>query len=112
MRRLGGALGALALLLLANAAWADRTPMVRSQGQKVSPAGPSDIRVPYLTTGNTAFGAYRVSPRIFASPVVDDLGNPGARPTYNLPFYGARMGFSGSTNGAVEKPYLLPSQAR
>jgi hypothetical protein len=105
MKRLQAALAAALLALLATPAWADRTPSVRSEGQQVSPAR-NDIRVPYLT------GAYRVAPLIYAAPVADDLGNPGARPTFNLPFYGARMGFSGVHNGYVPKPTLLPSQAR
>ena len=103
---------ALALLIAAtDPARADRTPSVRAEGQK-STGARVDITVPYLTTGRSAFGAYSVAPIIYASPVVDDLLNPGARPCYNLPFYGARMGFGGYNNGAVPKPTLLPSQSR
>ena len=106
--------GALALALLAGTAapvLADRTPTARVEGQK-STGARVDITVPYLTTGGSAFMSGYVSPLIYASPVADDLRNPGARPAYNLPFYGARMGFGGSNNGAVPKPFLLPSQSR
>src|SRR5205809_1038027 len=104
-------LGLLAVMVLAAPAWADRTPSVRSQGQRHNGTR-IDITVPYLTTGNTAFGAYKVAPRIYTSPSADDPAKPGARPTYNLPFYGARMGFGTGTNGYIEKPKLLPSQAK
>jgi hypothetical protein len=114
MRQWRWAKGVLALALLIAAAapaLADRTPSRRSEGQK-STGARTDITVPYLTTGRSAFGAYSVAPNIYASPVVDDPTNPGGRPCYNLPFYGARMGFGGYNNGAVTKPTLLPSQAR
>jgi hypothetical protein len=100
-----------AALLLVSMSRADRTPSTRCPTQKVSPA-PDDIRVPYLTTGNSAFGAYRVAPLIYSSPVTDDRFNPGARATYNLPFYGARMGFGDLSNGAVPKTYLLPPNSK
>jgi hypothetical protein len=114
MRRFLPSLLAAALLFSAATAYADRTPTTRVNGQKVSPVDPlkENIRVPYLTTGDTAFGAYRVSPIIYSVPVADDFGNPGARPTFNLPFYSGRMGFSGNNNGYVPKPTLLPTQAR
>jgi len=106
--------GVLSLaLLLATAApvLADRTPMRRAEGQRCNGTR-EDITVPYLTTGASAFGAYYVAPYVYSSPVADDLRNPQARPAYNLPFYGARMGFGSFSNGAVPKPTLLPSQAR
>jgi hypothetical protein len=106
--------GVLALALLAGTAapvLADRTPTTRVEGAR-SNGTRIDITVPYLTTGRTAFMSGYVAPFVYASPVADDLRNPGARPAYNLPFYGARMGFGGFNNGAVPKPYLLPSQAR
>src|SRR5262245_8409117 len=103
---------ALALLAcLASPALADRTPSQRVEGQK-STGARVDITVPYLTTGYSAFGAYSVAPRIYAAPVVDDPAKPGTRPTFNLPFYSGRMGYSGAANGAVPKPTLLPSDAR
>ncbi len=105
-------MGALLMLMVLSApAWADRTPSQRAQGQK-DHGTREDIRVPYLTTGDSAFGAYRVAPRIFASPDTDDPKNPGARPAYNLPFYGARMGYGDSFNGFIPKPTLLPSQSK
>lgn len=106
--------GMLALALLTGTAapvLADRTPTGRVPGQKDFGTR-GDQSVPYLTTGRSAFMSGYVSPLIYASPVADDLRNPGARPAYNLPFYGARMGFGGFNNGAVPKPFLLPSQAR
>lgn len=95
------------LAIFAAPSLADRTPTrrvndIRSHGVRV------DITVPYLTTGDSAFGAYRVAPRIYSSPVLEDEAGPGARATFNLPFYGARMGFGGQNNGAVENPRLLP----
>ncbi len=107
MKRL---LAAILLTLLAGQAWADRTPTVRSEGQR-SNGTRIDITVPYVTNGYSAFG-FPVSPRIYSSPDADDRANPGARPTYNLPFYGARMGYGSGSNGAVPKPTLLPSQAK
>jgi hypothetical protein len=104
-------LSAAIVALLAVPAWADRTPSVRSPGLKVSPAQ-DDIRVPYLTTGSSAFGAYRVAPRVYSSPAADNPANPGARPAFNLPFYGGRMGFGYGNNGAIPKPTLLPSNAK
>jgi hypothetical protein len=101
----------LAVLLLATAAWADRTPTARLNGTR-DPGVRGDITVPYLTTGYTAFGAYYVAPRVYSAPTMDDLRNPGARPAYNLPFYGARMGYGDFMNGYVPKPTLLPSQAK
>ena len=103
---------ALALLAcLASPVRADRTPSRRAEGQK-STGSRVDITVPYLTNGTSAFGAYTVAPRVYAAPVVDDPAKPGTRPTFNLPFFGGRMGFSGTANGAVPKPALLPSDGR
>jgi hypothetical protein len=105
-------LPALVLLACLSApALADRVPMRRAEGMRSHGTRP-DISVPYLTTGRSAFGAYSVSPLIYAAPTVDNPYAPGARPVYNLPFYGARMGFSGYANGAVPKTYLLPSRNR
>lgn len=127
--------GLLALMLLAGQALADRTPSVRSQGQRYHGTR-TDITVPFLTSGPSAFvttpldqrkseevadviltpqnnfGAYRVSPRIYSSPLADDLTKPSARPVYNIPFYGARMGYGRDFNGYIPKPFLLPSDAK
>ena len=107
-RLLRGALALAAAALLAGHASADRTNTIRSQGQKSSGAK-EPIRVPYTTNGNSAFGVYNgVSPRIYSNPSVDDPAGLGTRPAYNLPFDGARQGYSGSSNGVVPKPTLLP----
>lgn len=99
-----------ALMLLAAEACADRTNMIRSPGQR-SNGTRQPIRVPYTTNGPTAFGVYNgVAPRVISTPSVDDPSGIGTRPTYNLPFYGARQGFSGSSNGVVPKPALLPGR--
>jgi hypothetical protein len=95
------------LAFLAGPSFADRTPSRRVVDVRV-PSVRGDITVPYLTTGKSAFGAYKVAPLIYSSPVLEDAAGPGARPTFNLPFYGARMGFGGRSNGATEKPRLLP----
>lgn len=84
-------------------AMADRTPSIRSVGMR-STGARADITVPYLTTGQTAFGGYRVAPRIYSDPIVNDRANPGIRPVYNLIFYGAQQGYSGRSVGATPKP--------
>ena len=94
------ALGLLAFL--AGAAWADRVPMTRTPGQ-YSRWPLSDSRVPYLTTGRTAFGAYWVAPRIYSSPIVDYPPAPGAKPVYNLIFYGGVQGFGTRSEGATPR---------
>jgi hypothetical protein len=81
---------------------ADRVPMTRSEGQRSS-GSRTDITVPYLTTGTTAFGAYWVAPRIYASPIVDDPVHPQTRPVYNLPFYGGRQAFGDRSEGATPR---------
>jgi hypothetical protein len=95
--------GLLATLILASgSANAGRTPSTRNFGQK-STGSRTDITVPYLTTGKTAFGAYYVAPRIYSSPIVDDPKNPQAKPVYNLPFYGGRQAFGDASNGATPR---------
>jgi hypothetical protein len=81
---------------------ADRTPMTRTSGQR-STGARSDITVPYTTNGYSAFGAYSVGPRIYASPTVADPNSPQAKPVYNLPFYGAVQGFGDKSNGATPR---------
>jgi hypothetical protein len=92
-------------LLVADVATAraDRVPMTRSSGQS-STGARRDISVPYLTTGNTAFGAYSVAPRVYASPIMDDPAHPQAKPVYNLPFYGAVQSFGSQSEGATPGP--------
>jgi hypothetical protein len=50
----------------------------------------------------------RVEPKIYSSPIVDDKNNPGARPVFNLQFYGSVMSFGGASTGAVSKPGAIP----
>jgi hypothetical protein len=92
----------LGCLLTLTAAADARMPMTRTQGQK-SDGTRTDITVPYLTTGTTAFGAYSVAPRIYQSPNVQDVQNPGIPPVYNLPFYGAIQSFGDKSNGAAPR---------
>jgi hypothetical protein len=101
----------LAGLLVAGAgrAQAERTPMTRTSGQRNTGAR-NDITVPYLTTGKTAFGAYSVAPRVYASPIVDDPKNPQAKPVYNIIFYGSKQAFGDKSNGATSTPPILPNR--
>lgn len=103
MARRIGLLGLFVLITMgAEAARADRTQSVRASGQKNN-GSKVDITVPYLTTGNSAFGAYSVAPKIYSSSTVDDPKNPQSKPVYNLPFYGAQQGFGDKSNGAKPK---------
>ncbi len=62
------------------------------------------IAVPVTTNGYGNLGVYQgIAVRIYVTPVVDAPINPGARPVYNLPFYGASQAF-GSSNGVVTRP--------
>jgi hypothetical protein len=98
-----GGLVALGLILsLATVGFA-REPSTRTAGQKSS-GSRVDITVPYLTTGTSAFMHGSVAPKIYSSPIVDDPKNPGAKPVYNLIFYGAVLGFGDKSEGAVMRP--------
>jgi len=95
----------LAGLCLPTAARAERVP-----SRKVIPStvpnvrNGNDISVPYTTNGRTTLGVYQgVAPRIYASPVVTDPRNPGARPVFNIPFWGGVQSFGGLSNGAVPR---------
>ena len=103
--RLFGGLTALAAwLAIAGTAVADRTPSMRTAGQRQTGTRP-DITVPYLNHGLNAFHANGVAPRIYSSPEVDDpTKNPSPRRVYNLIFYGSREGFGDKSNGARERP--------
>jgi hypothetical protein len=90
------------LLAVTEPARADRTATTRSSGQK-STGARSDITVPYLTSGRSAFISRSVAPQIYASPVLDDPKNPQAKPVYNLIFYGAKQGFGDRSNGATPR---------
>jgi hypothetical protein len=108
MRALAWAGATLALALLAGAARADRVPSFKVEVQPQHGTRP-DIRVPYLTDGNSnLIVGQRVEPRVYSSPIVDDPANPQARPVYNLQFYGARMHFGGYENGAADRRYPYP----
>jgi hypothetical protein len=101
-RWFAGLLLAGAVLLAGGTAWAEHTPTARTSGQR-STGSRTDITVPYLTTGNSAFMPGYVQPKIYASPQVDDPTNPQARPVYNLIFYGAVQSFGDRSNGAVPR---------
>ena len=92
----------------AGPAFADRVPSTRTAGQKSSGAR-IDQTVPYLTNGKNAFQGYNVAPLIKSSPTVSDKADPGAKPVYNLPFYGGKQAFGSGSNGAVQRPFLPPS---
>jgi len=90
------------LVIVAGAVRADHVPSMRSGGQR-STGARSDITVPYLTTGKSAFMPGSAAPRIYASPIVDDPKNPQTKPVYNLIFYGARQSFGDKSNGATPR---------
>lgn len=90
-----------------SAVFADRLPSVRTNGQKSS-GSRIDETVPYLTNGRNAFQGYNVAPKIKSSPSVSDRVDPGAKPVYNLPFYGGKQAFGSGSNGAVQRPFLPP----
>jgi hypothetical protein len=108
-RWIAGLLAAVLVLAANGLARAERVPMTRTSGQKSS-GSRTDITVPYLTTGGSAFGAYSVAPRIYATPSVDDPAHPQAQPVYNLIFYGSVQGFGDGNNGA--KPRTTPLTPR
>src|SRR5260221_3281868 len=106
VRWFAGLMLAVAVLLTSGTARAERTPTARTSGQH-STGSRTDITVPYLTTGNSAFMPGYVQPKIYASPQVDDPVNPQVKPVYNLPFYGAVQGFGDRSDGAVPRKYPI-----
>ena len=90
------------MLVLSGSAQAWRTPSVRTMGEK-STGARTDITVPYLNHGLNAFQGYSVAVRIYASPEVIDLTNPGAKPVYNIIFYGSRLSFGTASTGPRER---------
>jgi hypothetical protein len=110
MNRCYVGVGLVAVALLAvGTARADRTPSVRVPSPPPATGSRPDITVPYTTDGrSTLMYGGAVAPRIFSSPIVDDPRNPGARPVYNLQFYGSVMSFGNRSNGAVSKPGAIP----
>jgi hypothetical protein len=106
MQRWMGFAGLLVLglsLLTAGAARAERVPSQKTVVPR-DPGVRGDITVPYLTDGtsNLITNGY-VAPRVYSSPIVDDPRNPGARPVYNLPFWGGVQSFGDKSNGAVPR---------
>jgi hypothetical protein len=101
--------GLLALALLAaGAARADRTPPTRVPSPPPATGSRPDITVPYTTDGRSTLINGKVAPSIYGSPIVEDKKNPGARPVFNLPFYGSVQSFGDRSNGAVSKPGAIP----
>ena len=110
MQRLSFFAGPLALgmcVLAAGAARAERVPSSKAVGPAMSTSR-APVFVPYTTNGNSTLGAYHVAPRIYSSPTVNDPANPGTRPVFNLPFYGARQGYGDRSNGVVSVPGAIP----
>ena len=96
----------LALCMLfaeAGLAGAAHVPSMRTSGFRTS-WPKSDVTVPYLTTGRSAFMPGAVAPFIYASPVVDDPNYRQTKPVFNLIFYGAVQAFGDRSNGAMPKP--------
>ena len=94
---------AFGLLLLPAAVRADRIASSKVQIQP-NPGTRPEVYVPYTTNGINNLGVYQgISPRTYASPVVEDTSNPGARPVFNIPFYGGVQSFGGLSNGAVPR---------
>ena len=101
-----GLLTAAFLMAGSGLAQAGRVPTVRTSGFNSSGAR-SDITVPYLTTGKSAFMSGSVAPQILISPNVDSVRNPQVVPVFNLIFYGARQGFGDRFNGAELKRWSV-----
>src|SRR5262249_17446592 len=95
------------LLLVGSLARAEHIPTMRTSGQKSSGAR-TDITVPYLTTGGSAFMGNSVAPRVYGTPQVDNPDRPQVKPVYNLPFYGAVQSFVDYNNRAVQRDAMLP----
>jgi hypothetical protein len=47
------------------------------------------------------------APRVYASQNVDDPKNPGVKPVFNLPFYGAVQSFGDASEGAKPRASRL-----
>jgi hypothetical protein len=90
-------------MVCVGSAAADRTPSVRTGGQRATGTRP-DITVPYLNNGTNAFNAANVKPKIYSSPIVDDPKAPPTKPVFNLIFYGSKESFGDKSNGATPRP--------
>jgi hypothetical protein len=99
---------ALGLLLPVGAARASHVPGTKTV-YAPSTGARTDITVPYLTTGRSTLMGGQVAPRIYSSPIADDPQNPGAKPVFNLIFYGSKMDYGDQSNGATQRP---PNQLR
>jgi hypothetical protein len=110
---LTGPLTLALLAVFAASALAERTPSVRTGGQK-STGARGDITVPYLTNGTDAFKGAKVAPKIYSSPAVDDPKGGKAKPVFNLIFYGSKQSFGDKSNGAEERRpnSLRPEKSR
>ena len=111
MRRRAWVLGLLTagcFALGTGQATAGHTPTIRTSGF-YSYGARSDITVPYLTTGRSAFMPGAVAPQVLVEANVDNNRYPQTVPVFNLPFYGARQGFGGQFNGAELKTMRLDS---
>jgi hypothetical protein len=90
------------LLAVAGSAQAGKVASIRTDGQRSHGVRP-DKSVPYLTNGDSGFFSGSVGPKVYKSPIVDDPKNPGARPVFNIIFYGGVQGFGDAFNGAVPR---------
>jgi hypothetical protein len=99
LRWSGAAALVLGTLLTAGPARAERVPGTKTENVP-STGSRVDITVPYLTTGRSTLMQGAVAPRIYASPTVTDTANPGAKPVFNLIFYGSSQSFGDKSNGA------------
>jgi hypothetical protein len=97
-----GVLAVGLLLSVAGVARADRIATARTTGFRNNGVR-RDVTVPYLTSGFSTFMTNSVAPRIFSSPVLDFPREPGIRPVFNLPFWGAVQAFGDRSNGALSR---------
>ncbi len=102
-RRTPGPLALALIVLTATAAWAERCPTVIVVNPPM-PGAHGSIAVPVTTNGWSNINLTQfVGVQIYATPVVSDVRNPGARPVYNLPFYGGTR-MIGWQDGAASRP--------
>ena len=95
------------LLAATGVASADRVPVMKTPVVPMRGVR-QDITVPYTTDGRTTtMITGKVSPRIYNSPIMDDLRNPQSKPVFNLPFQGAVQSFGDQSNGATSRPRPL-----
>lgn len=108
MLRRSLALGLLSLgLLSAGVARAERVPSARA-GIPPSHGARPDLRVPYLTNGDSGLGIYYgVGPRIYSAPAVTNPGSVAIQPGFNLPFQGGSRGFNTWSDGATPRPQIF-----